>query len=287
MPWIVTPCRPRLNRHLSHPYHCAGYEYEGTEVYFSSVVSSGDAPEMLELVETAFDPVALFVDFEVMVDGLFSCRRAGDDGRGSELSDAFSDGIAVMSFVGQDIFGSKARPSSRVPLARRRPGQLRGSRATVCHRYRWRDGSWLSVHLWNAPEPGSGAPFSGGRLLMGSHDRAVEHEVGTVAVLRQCFEDPLPYPRLGPTREALVNRLPLAMALRKVLPSGARAKHPQNTPDKKPVVSPRLARIAGLAQKQGLNPFPLLVAQLVSLAPSCHLQPRTSWRTRIHIISSV
>ena len=55
------------------------------------------------------------------------------------------------------------------------------------------------------------------------------------------------------------------MALRKVLPSGARAKHPQNTVDKKPVVSPRLARIAGLAQKQGLNPFPLLVAQLVSL----------------------
>ncbi len=55
------------------------------------------------------------------------------------------------------------------------------------------------------------------------------------------------------------------MALRKVLPSGARAKPPQNTVDKKPVVSPRLARLAGLAQKQGLNPFPLLVAQLVSL----------------------
>ncbi len=53
--------------------------------------------------------------------------------------------------------------------------------------------------------------------------------------------------------------------LRKVLSSGTRAKHPQNTLDKKPVVSPRLARIAGLAQKQGLNPFPLLVAQLVSL----------------------
>ena len=158
----------------------------------------------------------------------------------------------------------ESRPSSPVPLARRRPGQLRGSRATVGHRYRWRDGSWLSVHLWNAPEPGSGTPFSGGRLLMGSHDRAVEHEVGTVAVLRQGFEDPLPYPRLGPTREALVNGLPLAMALRKVLPSGARAKHPQNILDKKPVVSPRLARIAGLAQKQGLNPFPLLVAQLVS-----------------------
>ena len=63
---------------------------------------------MLELVETAFDPVALFVDFEVIVDGLFSCRRAGDDGRGSGLSDAFSDGIAVMGFVGQDILGSKA-----------------------------------------------------------------------------------------------------------------------------------------------------------------------------------
>ena len=33
---------------------------------------------------------------------------AGDDGRGCELSDAFSDGIAVMDFVGQDILGSKA-----------------------------------------------------------------------------------------------------------------------------------------------------------------------------------
>ncbi len=99
----------------STPYHCARYEYEGTEVYFSSVVSSGEAPEMLELVETAFDPVALFVDFEVIVDGLFLCHRAGDDGRGSELSDAFSDGIAVMGFVGQDILGAKAGHQVRCP----------------------------------------------------------------------------------------------------------------------------------------------------------------------------
>jgi len=70
---------------------------------------------MLELVETAFDPVALFVDFEVIVDGLFSCRRAGDDGRGSELSDSFSDGIAVIGFVGQDILGSKAGHQVRCP----------------------------------------------------------------------------------------------------------------------------------------------------------------------------
>ena len=71
----------RLNRNLSHPYHCARYEYEGTEVYFSSVVSSGDAPEMLELVETAFDPVALF-SVRRHGDHAVAARQAREDGDG-------------------------------------------------------------------------------------------------------------------------------------------------------------------------------------------------------------
>ncbi len=110
----IGPKPPRLSS-TPLPIIAHAMSTKAGEVYFSSVVSSGDAPEMLELVETAFDLVALFVDFEVIVDGLFSCRRAGDDGRGSELSDAFSDGIAVMGFVGQDILGSKAGPQVLCP----------------------------------------------------------------------------------------------------------------------------------------------------------------------------
>ena len=83
-----------------------------------------------------------------------------------------------------------------------------------------------SILLWIAPEPGFGPPFSGRGLLVGTDQGGVEHEVLVVGVVDQRFEDPLPDARLGPSCEALVQALPLALAFRQVTPVGARAQDP-------------------------------------------------------------
>ena len=47
------------------------------------------------------------------------------------------------------------------------------------------DGFWWSVRLWNAPDPGSGSPFSGRRLLVGADkgaDRVIDQEGALVVV---------------------------------------------------------------------------------------------------------
>jgi hypothetical protein len=60
---------------------------------------------------------------------------------------------------------------------------------------------------------------------MRAHDGAIEHQVTVVAILRQRREDPLPHPGVRPPAEALMHRLPSAIALRQVTPVRARPKH--------------------------------------------------------------
>src|SRR5450432_1774714 len=109
------------------------------------------------------------------------------------------------------------------------------------------DGSCSSVRLGNAPAPDPRPPFSGGCLLMRAHDGAIEHQVTAVAILRQRREDPLPHPDVRPPAEALVHRLPSAIALRQVTPVCARPKHPQTTVYEQSVVSSAASRITRLA----------------------------------------
>jgi hypothetical protein len=52
---------------------------------------------------------------------------------------------------------------------------------------------------------------------MRAHDGAIEHQV--TIVLSQRSEDPLPHPAVRPPAEALMYRLPMAIALRQVTPA--------------------------------------------------------------------
>ena len=78
---------------------------EGLEVYCFSVVSGCDAPEVLDLVEAAFDAVSVFVDFGVMADEALSRRIAGDDGFSPDVGDTVANGIGVVGRVGQHMAG--------------------------------------------------------------------------------------------------------------------------------------------------------------------------------------
>ena len=102
---------------------------------------------------------------------------------------------------------------------------------------------------------------------MRAHDGAIEHQVTVVAILCQRCEDPLPYPGVRPPAEALMYRLPLAIALRQVTPVRARPKHPQTTVYEQAVVRPATSRITRLAREQRFDPQPLFFTQLVSLDP--------------------
>ena len=61
-------------------------------------------------------------------------------------------------------------------------------------------------------------PFSRRRLLMGSHEGTVEQEVGGMAVGCEGRKHPLPHPGSRPARKALMDTLPVAVALRQVAP---------------------------------------------------------------------
>jgi hypothetical protein len=95
---------------------------------------------------------------------------------------------------------------------------------------------------------------------MGAHQSAVEHQILVLAICREHLEDPFP----DPACEALVQRLPLAVALGQIVPMGTRPQHPQ-TPVQQPVVASRAARVALLAWQKLAYPCPLRIRQLVSL----------------------
>ena len=82
--------------------------YEGEEVDCSSVVSCGDAPEVLELVEASFDTVSRFVDLEVVGDQVLSGRVARDDGGRAGFGDERSETVAVVRLVSQNMVWPKA-----------------------------------------------------------------------------------------------------------------------------------------------------------------------------------
>src|SRR5690606_4783415 len=105
--------------------------------------------------------------------------------------------------------------------------------------------------LWIAPEPDPpflAATFAGGCLLMRSHEARVETDIVVGGVVDEVGEDAFPHAGLGPPREALVDGLPSAIALRQVVPVRARPQHPQHAIDESEIVSSRAARIAGLAR---------------------------------------
>lgn len=87
--------------------------YECEKVDCSSVVSCGDAPEVLELVEASFDAVSRLVDLEVIGDRALSGWITRDDGGRPDIRDEAAEVIAVVGLVGEDMSWLEALEQSR------------------------------------------------------------------------------------------------------------------------------------------------------------------------------
>lgn len=72
----------------------------------ASVEASGNPPEMFELVEAAFDPIAHAIKLRIMVEDHLAVALAGNDCLHALRSDEFSQGIAVIPLVGNDSLGT-------------------------------------------------------------------------------------------------------------------------------------------------------------------------------------
>ncbi len=123
---------------MPEPEPCGGESDGGEEVSRELVVAGGDAAEVLELVEEAFDEVALTVDGFVdrALDLAGAVRR--DVGVSAEALDVGHDGFAVVATVTDDI----AARHGTVQQFRHRPhimglsggeGELTGQTASAHH----------------------------------------------------------------------------------------------------------------------------------------------------------
>lgn len=77
----------------------------GEEVPGELVVSGGDAPEMLELVEEALDEVALAVDGVVDRTLSLAIPLGWDVRPGAVLGDEIQDGLGVITSIGNRVGG--------------------------------------------------------------------------------------------------------------------------------------------------------------------------------------
>ena len=88
--------------HLSQPKDGGGECDDGEVVACGLLEAGGDAPELLEPGETAFDEVALGV--ELLVERVLAGARwvAGNDGESALVGDDPAKGVCVISGVGHD-----------------------------------------------------------------------------------------------------------------------------------------------------------------------------------------
>jgi len=92
------------------------------------------------------------------------------------------------------------------------------------------------------------------------------HLPSLVPMLLDGREDPIPDPGLAPPPEPAVHRRPRAIPLRQIAPGRARPLSPDDGVDDPPMLHVRSAPLRSLGRQQRLQPFPLLVGQLSSMA---------------------
>lgn len=129
LPMALAVYLARLGRGLImlDPEACGSQSESGEEVSCEFVVARGDAPEVLELVEEAFDEVALAVDFEVDRAAEPDIALAWDVGGAACGLDEFDDAAREVSSIGEDI------AAQAEPLEQGRRGRLVGGLARRQH----------------------------------------------------------------------------------------------------------------------------------------------------------
>ncbi len=78
------------------------------EVDGDTIVSSGDAAEVFEFVEAAFDAISRLVDFEVVGDQALAPWIAGNDSGRADVGDEGTESVAIVGLVGEDMGGAEA-----------------------------------------------------------------------------------------------------------------------------------------------------------------------------------
>ena len=79
------------------------------EVDGDTIVSSGDAAEVFELVKAAFDSIPRLVDFEVVGDQALAGWVAGNDGGGADVGgDQYSQQLEAMNTKRADLLNEAA-----------------------------------------------------------------------------------------------------------------------------------------------------------------------------------
>ena len=101
-------------------------------------------------------------------------------------------------------------------------------------------------------------------MLMGAHDRAVDHRVFIVGFRRQVLENTAPYTRSAPSAVASVEILPVAEALRKVAPRDASAIAVDHRLDEQSVVCCCHPDVPIPPGKEVADTLPLIVAKAVA-----------------------
>ena len=84
---------------------CACECDEGFEVGFELFVSGGEAAEVLESGEAAFDAITLFVQCFVVLALLLAVAFGWDDSDPSHACDVLNDGIAVVTLICEHRLG--------------------------------------------------------------------------------------------------------------------------------------------------------------------------------------
>jgi len=101
-------------------------------------------------------------------------------------------------------------------------------------------------------------------MLVSAHDGGVDHHVFAVVIAGQEFENPLENAALGPSVEALIDDLPVAVALGQIPPRDAGSKPEENGFDEQTIVRRGAADMAFPARQNILDPIPLVVAQCIT-----------------------
>ena len=99
-----------------------------------------------------------------------------------------------------------------------------------------------------------------GAMLVGSHDRRIDHGVFIVGIVRQDLEKTLPNAAHGPAGETLVGIAPAAKTFRQIAPRCPHPEFPDHRIDEKTIAQITVATDrAGTARQQMFDPGKLIV----------------------------
>src|SRR3954465_5570143 len=96
---------------------------------------------------------------------------------------------------------------------------------------------------------------------MSAHNGSVDHHVFVVGIAAQQLENTLENSALSPSAETLMNRFPIAEALRQITPGTPGPKAVENRFDEQPIIFRRATYVSFTPRQNVLDPIPLVVAQ--------------------------